>query len=119
TCRRCVDGERGHRAMVRSELPISVLFYGRDGTHLFALTNGQSGSDTTSISCGSAVQSGWRRPVEVECFPRRTQMTQRMERMDWHSFENSVKTEARSRTASGASVKGDHAMFQLQQNPDA
>jgi hypothetical protein len=26
--------------MVHSELPISVLFYGQDGTHLFAMTNG-------------------------------------------------------------------------------
>jgi hypothetical protein len=34
-----VDGERSHRAMVHSELPISVLFNGQDGAHLFAMTN--------------------------------------------------------------------------------
>jgi hypothetical protein len=28
------------RAMVHSELPISVLFYGQDGAHLLAMTNG-------------------------------------------------------------------------------
>jgi hypothetical protein len=30
--------------MVHSELPISVLFYGQDGAHLFAMTNGLSGA---------------------------------------------------------------------------
>jgi hypothetical protein len=33
-----------HRPMVHSELPISVLFYGQDGTHLVAMTNGLIGS---------------------------------------------------------------------------
>jgi hypothetical protein len=35
-----VDGERSHRAMVHSELPVSVLFYDQGGAHLFAMTNG-------------------------------------------------------------------------------
>src|ERR1700757_4132743 len=62
------------------------------------MTNGLSGSDATSISSGSPVQSGRRRSAEARCFPRRMQMTQRMH---WRSFENSLKTEARffSRTA--------------------
>jgi hypothetical protein len=46
--------------MVHSELPISVLFYDQGGAHLFAMTNGLSGSDATSICCGRAVQSGRR-----------------------------------------------------------
>jgi hypothetical protein len=40
-----VDGESSHRAMVHSELPISVLFYGQDGAQLFAMTNGPERRD--------------------------------------------------------------------------
>jgi len=50
----------------------------KGNTHLFAMTNGLSGSDATSISCGRAVQSARRRSAEARCFLRRTQMTQRM-----------------------------------------
>jgi hypothetical protein len=48
--------------MVHSELPISVLFYEQDGTHLFAMTNGLSGADATSISSGLSKAEGVARP---------------------------------------------------------
>jgi hypothetical protein len=57
-----VDGERRHRAMVHSELPISVLFHEQDGAHLFAMINGLCGSDATSISSRLSKAGGVARP---------------------------------------------------------
>ena len=82
--------------MVHSVLPISVLFYGKDGTHLFALTTARSAPmQLQSVAAKLSKAEGVARPRPDA---KETQMTQRM---NWRSFENSLKTEARffSRTA--------------------